>query len=201
MEIGENQDGSYILNANDLCAAPFIDPGLPGGRRFAQDRGPRQDVLLRRLGHKRLPPRAGPLPGRPGRRRFRACPPMSLTSWTAPATATIRRGSTLAKSRRCRPPATPMCARGISSARSIRGKTAVARCTQRGKFSPGRYARSPAAGRHDLHADAGLDTRCGRRGHPGDPAPDDGVLHPLRDPADALQPAAHAPKKKTEKES
>ena len=25
MEIGENQDGSYILNANDLCAAPFID--------------------------------------------------------------------------------------------------------------------------------------------------------------------------------
>ena len=25
MEIGENQDGSYILNANDLCTAPFID--------------------------------------------------------------------------------------------------------------------------------------------------------------------------------
>lgn len=25
MEIGENEDGSYILNANDLCTAPFID--------------------------------------------------------------------------------------------------------------------------------------------------------------------------------
>lgn len=25
MEIGENQDGSYILNANDLCTAPFVD--------------------------------------------------------------------------------------------------------------------------------------------------------------------------------
>lgn len=25
MEIGENRDGSYILNANDLCTAPFID--------------------------------------------------------------------------------------------------------------------------------------------------------------------------------
>lgn len=25
MEIGEDQDGSYILNANDLCTAPFID--------------------------------------------------------------------------------------------------------------------------------------------------------------------------------
>ena len=25
MEIGENQDGSYILNANDLCTAPFLD--------------------------------------------------------------------------------------------------------------------------------------------------------------------------------
>ena len=25
MEIGEDQDGSYILNANDLCTAPFLD--------------------------------------------------------------------------------------------------------------------------------------------------------------------------------
>ncbi|MDD4851451.1 MAG: U32 family peptidase, partial [Gemmiger sp.] len=25
MEIGENESGSYILNANDLCTAPFID--------------------------------------------------------------------------------------------------------------------------------------------------------------------------------
>ena len=25
MEIGENEDGSYILNANDLCTAPFVD--------------------------------------------------------------------------------------------------------------------------------------------------------------------------------
>lgn len=25
MEIGENEDGSYILNANDLCTAPFLD--------------------------------------------------------------------------------------------------------------------------------------------------------------------------------
>ena len=25
MEIGENADGSYILNANDLCTAPFLD--------------------------------------------------------------------------------------------------------------------------------------------------------------------------------
>ena len=25
MEIGENSDGSYILNANDLCTAPFLD--------------------------------------------------------------------------------------------------------------------------------------------------------------------------------
>jgi putative protease len=25
MEIGENKDGSYILNANDLCTAPFLD--------------------------------------------------------------------------------------------------------------------------------------------------------------------------------
>ena len=25
MPIGENEDGSYILNANDLCTAPFLD--------------------------------------------------------------------------------------------------------------------------------------------------------------------------------
>ena len=65
-EIGENENGSYILNANDMCTAPFID--LQGGRGQPEDRRPRQDLLLCGQRHRRLPQGTGRLSGRPGKR-------------------------------------------------------------------------------------------------------------------------------------
>ena len=69
-EIGENEDGSYILNANDLCTAPLPRPHLQGGRGQPEDRRPRQDLLLRRQRDCRLPPRPRPVSGRPDERDF-----------------------------------------------------------------------------------------------------------------------------------
>ena len=49
-EVGETEEGSYILNADDLCTAPFIDLILqPENRRASQN------LLLRGQYHKRIP--------------------------------------------------------------------------------------------------------------------------------------------------
>ena len=44
-EIGENENGSYILNANDLCTAPFIDLICKAGVDSLKIEGPRASTL------------------------------------------------------------------------------------------------------------------------------------------------------------
>ena len=58
-EIGENENGSYILNANDLCTAPVPGPYLQGRCGQPEDRGPCQDLLLCGQRDRRLPQGAG----------------------------------------------------------------------------------------------------------------------------------------------
>ena len=65
MPIGENEDGSYILNANDLCTAPFLDLICKAGVDSLKIEGRAKNVLLRCVRYRRLPQSAGPVPGKP----------------------------------------------------------------------------------------------------------------------------------------
>ena len=91
MEIGETPDnGSYILNANDLCTAPFLDLICKAGVDSLKIEGaPRRFTMSRRSP---APTAARWIPTCATRlTTISACRPTSLRSWTAPATATIRR--------------------------------------------------------------------------------------------------------------
>ena len=49
-EIGENENGSYILNANDLCTAPFLDLICKAGVDSLKIEGaPKHSITLRPL--------------------------------------------------------------------------------------------------------------------------------------------------------
>lgn len=67
-EIGEGKDGTYILNANDLCTGAFPGSDLQGGCGQPEDRGTGQDLLLCCQRDGGLPPGAGPVSGRPDER-------------------------------------------------------------------------------------------------------------------------------------
>lgn len=63
MEIGETPDnGSYILNANDLCTAPFIDLICKAGVDSLKIEGRAKTFYYVGVGSQRLPPRTGYLP-------------------------------------------------------------------------------------------------------------------------------------------
>ncbi len=107
-EIGENENGSYILNANDMCTAPFLDLICKAGVDSLKIEGACQDLLLTMW--QALPP---PTAGRwtliwPTRSTTTlSCLLKCTRSSPVPVTATIRPASTLAGSRPVRLPTVP----------------------------------------------------------------------------------------------
>ena len=124
-EIGENENGSYILNANDMCTAPFLDLICKAGVDSLKIEGRAKtfyyvaSVTAATAGRWTLiwPTRST---------TTLSCLLKCTRSLPVPATATTRRASTLAASRPDRPPTALLTsASGSLWARWTAGRTAL----------------------------------------------------------------------------
>ncbi len=124
-EIGENENGSYILNANDLCTAPFIDLICKAGVDSLKIEGRAKTFYyvasVTAAYRKALDAYLADPPT-----TTLSCLLKCTRSLPVPATATTRRASTLAASRPDRPPTAPLTsASGSLWARWTAGRTAL----------------------------------------------------------------------------
>ena len=71
-EIGENENGGYILNANDMCTAPFLDLICKAGVDSLKIEGRAKTFYY-------VAARAGSCPSR--RRRCGRCPAAAWAAW------------------------------------------------------------------------------------------------------------------------
>ena len=186
MEIGESEDnGSYILNANDLCTAPFIDLICKAGVDSLKIEGRAKtfyyvasvvSAYRRALDAFLADPYndSFELPAEPHE------PPPLL------AGILLRQGAGPADSQ------PHLCAR--LGFHRHGGQLGERRCP----LHPARQVRGGgqhrnfAARRQRRQADACVDRERRRRARGRHPAPDDAVHHPLRDAADGVQPDSDA---------
>lgn len=123
-EIGENENGSYILNANDLCTAPFIDLICKAGVDSLKIEGRAKTFYY--VASVTVATARHWTPIWPTRQTITLnCRRRCTQSLPAPATGTTLRASISAASRPNRPPtALPISASGSSWVRWTAGKMA-----------------------------------------------------------------------------
>lgn len=135
MPIGENEDGSYILNANDLCTAPFLDLICKAGVDSLKIEGRAKTFYYVASVTAAYRKALDQYLANPASDTF-DLPDSVLDELNRTSHRHIHPVSILAKRKPCRHPAILMCELGISRHCGFVGRRRC-HCTQRSKFCLG----------------------------------------------------------------
>ncbi len=188
-EIGENENGSYILNANDLCTAPFIDLICKAGVDSLKIEGRAKTFYYVASVTAAYRKALDAYLADPANDNFEL-PAEVYEELTRTSHRHYSPGFYFGREQAKQATDSATYIREWEFVGTVdRWENGVAHCQQRGKWSLGRYAGSPLPGRPQHPADAGVDRERGR-GTGGQHPSRHGKIHHAHPGAAAHEPAA-----------